>query len=144
MKLRPASVDVVRSLLVVEESRHLDLGSLPPRSGESSRRSAGAVPGRDVVIGISPFHRPDATLVAALCKAGALGVLDLSDGGVEDLQALARKTKANFGVRIAGRRRFDPADLPPEADVIILPAGVDPAPWQPRRILVQVTCAAEA
>ena len=58
----------------------------------------------DAVIGISPFARPDAGLVLAVCAAGAVGVLDLGLGDRPAREALGR-------LRAAGRRTVSPIPL---------------------------------
>ena len=44
----------------------------------------------DRFIGISPFENPDPAIVIALCKSGALGVLDLGRDPVAAQEALRR------------------------------------------------------
>src|SRR5262245_45510799 len=97
-------------------------------------------------VGISPFERPDARLCVALCRAGALGVLDLGrdpDTAIEALGQVARAAR-RFGVRIPDSVRFDPGALPAAAEVVILADGRDPAPFRPRTVLAQVTSMEEA
>ncbi|WP_405364685.1 SDR family NAD(P)-dependent oxidoreductase [Kitasatospora sp. NBC_00039] len=57
----------------------------------------------DLVVGITPFHEPDAGLAEALCRAGALGVLDLGAGGRrarEEFDRLRERVPGRFGVRL--------------------------------------------
>jgi len=100
------------------------------------------------VLGITPFERPDPALVVALCRAGALGVLDLGrDAGVarRALTALASlEASAEFGLRVTAEAEIAPGDCPPGARVIVLDAGADVARWRPRMVLVQVTSVEEA
>ena len=73
-----------------------------------------ASPLDDIVIGITPFHQPDAGLAAAVCRAGALGVLDLGTGdgrSREELSRLRRSTPEPFGIRIGHDCRLSPDDL---------------------------------
>jgi acyl transferase domain-containing protein/NAD(P)H-dependent flavin oxidoreductase YrpB (nitropropane dioxygenase family)/acyl carrier protein len=90
-------------------------------------------------VGISPFERPDVGLCAALCRAGALGVLDLGRDASAARASLAELARAarTFAVRIPDG--VDAPELPPGARVVVLPEGRDPAPFRPRRVLAQVT-----
>jgi acyl transferase domain-containing protein/NAD(P)H-dependent flavin oxidoreductase YrpB (nitropropane dioxygenase family) len=68
----------------------------------------------DIVIGITPFHEPDAGLAAAVCHAGALGVLDLGTGdrrSREELARLREQAPGPFGVRVGSGCRIAPGDL---------------------------------
>ncbi|WAL99676.1 type I polyketide synthase [Streptomyces sp. Je 1-369] len=68
----------------------------------------------DAVLGVSPFGRPDARLVSAVCRAGGLGVLDLGTGdrhAREELARLCRWEPERFGVRVGERCALRPADL---------------------------------
>ncbi|MGM0576637.1 MAG: SDR family NAD(P)-dependent oxidoreductase [Myxococcota bacterium] len=99
------------------------------------------------ILGITPFEHPDAPLAAALCRAGALGILDLgrdARAAREALAVLARDAGGDFGVRISEGADTTPADLPGEATVVVLPAGVDADPWSDRTVLVEVRSLAEA
>ncbi|MGW0968105.1 SDR family NAD(P)-dependent oxidoreductase [Streptomyces sp. NPDC002516] len=115
-----------------------------------------AVRSEDMIIGITPFGEPDVRLAAAVCRAGGLGVLDLSDGdrrSRDALERLRRLAPGPFGVRIGARCRLDPSDLAPGSgdaarpDTVVL--AVD-APWQAgeltadHRVLVEVTDLDEA
>jgi acyl transferase domain-containing protein/NAD(P)H-dependent flavin oxidoreductase YrpB (nitropropane dioxygenase family)/NAD(P)-dependent dehydrogenase (short-subunit alcohol dehydrogenase family) len=98
------------------------------------------------VIALSPFEHPDPGLVAAVCRAGALGVLDLGrDPAVARaaLDALAREVTA-FGVRVPEGVDVAPESLPREAAAVVLPAGADLGRWKPRPVFVQVTSIEEA
>ena len=100
-----------------------------------------------LIIGICPFEYPDARLVVALCRAGALGVLDLGRGGprsCDALRASAKETPCGFGVRVRHDCAVDPRPLPAEVEYVVLPAGVATNDWEPRRVIVQVTSEAEA
>ncbi|MFI6943183.1 SDR family NAD(P)-dependent oxidoreductase [Streptomyces sp. NPDC050418] len=103
------------------------------------------------VIGVSPFGAPDVRLVAAVARAGGLGVLDLGGGGrrAREALALARAwAPGAFGVRIGAHPGLDPDELrdPAGPHTVLLapdaPWGVPevPAPT----VLVEVRSAAEA
>src|SRR5437868_1668965 len=104
---------------------------------------------RNLVIGISPFEAPDANLVVALCRAGAIGVLDLGrdrNAGRAAIDQMCTKLgRRPFGVRVhAG---YGPADLPASVHVVVLPSPIVPiGPWRApqRTIFVQVTSIDEA
>jgi acyl transferase domain-containing protein/NAD(P)H-dependent flavin oxidoreductase YrpB (nitropropane dioxygenase family)/NADP-dependent 3-hydroxy acid dehydrogenase YdfG len=109
------------------------------------------------VLALSPFERPDERVVAAACRAGALGVLDLGrdpTAARAALAALADQGVAPFGVRIPagaplGLAPYTPETLPSAVDLVVLEAATDAdlAPWRARaglRVAVQVTCLGEA
>lgn len=99
------------------------------------------------VIGVTPFEHPNAGLVRALQRAGALGVLDLGrDAGAarQALDALAHLAVRGFGVRIPDGLADAWADLPEAVAVVIAEPTADPARWRPRVALAQVTSLAEA
>ena len=48
---------------------------------QETERGTPLVDHRDLVVGISPFGGPGSSVVAAVCRAGSLGVLDLGPGG---------------------------------------------------------------
>lgn len=108
----------------------------------------------DAVLGVSPFGRPDARLVGAVCRAGGLGVLDLGDGdrhAREELAMLARWEPQRFGVRVGERctLRPDHLDAMGSARPHTVLLGVDSA-WQAGElsgyywVLAEVTSRAEA
>ncbi|MFF4734300.1 SDR family oxidoreductase [Streptomyces sp. NPDC001262] len=84
------------------------------------------------VIGVSPFGEADAQIVAAVGRAGGLGVLDLGTGDRRAREALAqarRWTSGAFGVRIPAGCTVRPEDLyEPEGDsgphTVVLAPGV--------------------
>ncbi|RLU83692.1 polyketide synthase [Streptomyces griseocarneus] len=66
------------------------------------------------VIGASPFGEADARVVAAVSRAGGLGVLDLGSGGHRAREALAlvrRRTGGAFGVRVPEGCGLHPDEL---------------------------------
>ena len=94
------------------------------------------------IIGISPLENPDARLVVAVLRAGALGVLDLGrdpDLSAAALRSVAKHAPATFGVRVPEGVEVDPATLPEGAGVVVLTAGRSLEAWAPRTVLVQVT-----
>src|SRR5262249_29000996 len=95
------------------------------------------------VIGISPFEHPDPALIAAICRAGALGVLDLGRDPARAREALAETARRapRFGVRIPDGRSVD---LPRGVTTVVLPAGAPILPGRPWRTLVQVASIDEA
>ena len=97
------------------------------------------------IIGTSPLERPDAGLVAAVCEAGALGVLDLGrDVAVARgaLAALSRRLPGGFGVRVPDGCAIDA--LPPEADVVIVESVTAVTRFPGRAVIVQITSVDEA
>ncbi len=99
------------------------------------------------LVAISPFEHPDARLVLALARAGALAVLDLGRDGRaarEALGKLARDGRGGLGVRVPDAVAWDPKDLPACVDTVIVGAGADVARFRPRRVIVQVTSIEEA
>jgi len=98
-----------------------------------------------LVIGVSPFERPDARLVASVCRAGGIGVLDLGAGDRHTREALeqtGRWAPGPFGVRVTTGCALGPTDLPAEVDTVLLGAR---SPWPPAdliqryRVLAEVT-----
>ncbi|MEU6971840.1 SDR family oxidoreductase [Kitasatospora aureofaciens] len=113
------------------------------------------VPPADLVIGITPFQQPDAGLAEAVCRAGALGVLDLGVGdrrAREELAALRERSPGRFGVRVGADCRLLPEDLGSlersGVDTVVLESAV--GGWDVRqlsdsqRVLVEVTDLAAA
>ncbi len=104
----------------------------------------------DLVVGVSPFERPDADLVIALCRAGALGVLDLGGDlalARRVLDRVSRRVSGPFGVRVARGILSDGEALPEQVSTVVLPAGwhrCEPGKWGGRRVLVEVTSIQEA
>ncbi|MFI6551327.1 SDR family NAD(P)-dependent oxidoreductase [Streptomyces prunicolor] len=68
----------------------------------------------ELIIGITPFHEPDARLAAAVSRAGGFGVLDLGAGARTSREALARIRRWSpgpFGVRVGAHCRIGPSEL---------------------------------
>ncbi len=106
-----------------------------------------AVSGIAEIIGLTPLERPDAGLVAALCDAGALGVLDLGHDPIaasRALAVLARRVTRGFGVRIPETIAIDANALPEQVSIVITADPAHVARFAPRRVLVQVTSLDEA
>jgi acyl transferase domain-containing protein/NAD(P)H-dependent flavin oxidoreductase YrpB (nitropropane dioxygenase family) len=77
---------------------------------------------RELVVGITPFEEPNAPLMVALARAGAVGVLDLGRDTGKARAALAdacRWWPGNFGVRIPAGCPLSPADLPAQVDMVV-------------------------
>jgi acyl transferase domain-containing protein/NAD(P)H-dependent flavin oxidoreductase YrpB (nitropropane dioxygenase family)/NAD(P)-dependent dehydrogenase (short-subunit alcohol dehydrogenase family) len=102
---------------------------------------------RQLVVGITPFEEPNAPLVVALARSGAVGVLDLGRDTGRARAALAdacRWWPGNFGVRIPTGCPLSPADLPAQVDMVV--HGLD-SPWPAaagRREFVEVMSVAQA
>ncbi|WP_238438179.1 type I polyketide synthase, partial [Frankia nepalensis] len=83
--------------------------------------------GRDLVVVVTPFAEPNAALVAAVERAGGLGVLDLGREAARARRALAdaaRWCRGAFAVRVGPGAALGPDDLPAEVDTVLL---ADPA-----------------
>jgi acyl transferase domain-containing protein/NAD(P)H-dependent flavin oxidoreductase YrpB (nitropropane dioxygenase family)/NADP-dependent 3-hydroxy acid dehydrogenase YdfG len=95
------------------------------------------------IIGISPFEHPDPALIAAICRAGALGILDLGRDPARARAALAELARRapRFGVRIPDGSAID---LPSGVTTVVVPAGAPILPGRTWRVLVQVTSIDEA
>ncbi len=101
---------------------------------------------RPSILGITPFERPDTTLAVALSRAAAIGVLDLGtdlEAARSALAAAARRASRGLGVRVHAGALPPPDSLPAAVEIVVLPTGVDPAPWRPRRVFVQVVSSAK-
>ncbi|MGH3158791.1 MAG: hypothetical protein ACRDNF_19765, partial [Streptosporangiaceae bacterium] len=104
---------------------------------------------RDLVVGITPFHEPNADLVVAVERAGALGVLDLGPDGAAARAALERvrsRWGRPFGVRISTGTCLSPADLPAEVETVIIAPAVSAGVWRgaAERVLAEVSSPQEA
>jgi len=100
-----------------------------------------------LVVGISPFERPDPRLVSAVCRAGGLGVLDLGSderSAAEALRLLSEWAPAGFGVRVGADCPLDRAEVMRlsggRVDVVVLAGGASATGWPDSvRILAEVT-----
>jgi hypothetical protein len=75
------------------------------------------------VVGISPLEAPDSSVVTAMIRAGALGVLDLGRdpaAAQRALTATARQVR-HFGVRLPDGVTYD--TLPAAVTHVIVAAG---------------------
>ena len=79
------------------------------------------------ILGFSAFDSPDVSLVAAVSRAGATGVLDLGRDPKRAAEALAEAASAipdGFGVRIQSGTRLEQLDLPEQATLVVCEPGV--------------------
>uniref|UniRef100_A0AAU2VEJ4 SDR family NAD(P)-dependent oxidoreductase n=1 Tax=Streptomyces sp. NBC_00003 TaxID=2903608 RepID=A0AAU2VEJ4_9ACTN len=112
-------------------------------------------PNPELVIGLSPLGLPDPRPIAAVCRAGGLGVLDLGAGDRRAREALARVrdwTAGAFAVRVGPACALTPDEVAEECGgtlppVVLLAADAD---WKIRqladecRVLVEVGSGEEA
>ncbi|MGH3865066.1 MAG: SDR family oxidoreductase [Pseudonocardiaceae bacterium] len=102
---------------------------------------------RELVVGITPFEEPNAPLVVALARAGAVGVLDLGRNASWARAALAdvrRWWPGGFGVRVPAQCPLSPAELPEQVEVVVHGPG-SRWPSEPgRRSFVEITSVAQA
>jgi acyl transferase domain-containing protein/NAD(P)H-dependent flavin oxidoreductase YrpB (nitropropane dioxygenase family)/NAD(P)-dependent dehydrogenase (short-subunit alcohol dehydrogenase family) len=105
---------------------------------------------RDLVVGITPFERPDPALALGIIRAGALGVLDLGHDRDRARLALAevdRRTDSTFGVRVPDTCGTAPSELPRLVTTVILAGlGTGITRWREagRRLLVEARSLDEA
>jgi len=98
------------------------------------------------IVVISPFEQPDADLVIAAGRAGALGVLDLGRDEVAAKRALARlggETDGSLGVRVPPGVSVHSFELPRSVGTVMVAAGTEFPAGHDLRVYVQVTDAAE-
>jgi acyl transferase domain-containing protein/NAD(P)H-dependent flavin oxidoreductase YrpB (nitropropane dioxygenase family) len=108
-------------------------------------------PRHELIIGLSPLGEPSARVVASVCRAGGLGVLDLGRGHArsrEALQLAERWSPEPIGVRVSAELRgLGPEDLPDGVETVVLGAN---SPWRladltaDYRVLVEITSREEA
>ncbi|MFO1314000.1 MAG: SDR family NAD(P)-dependent oxidoreductase [Burkholderiales bacterium] len=101
------------------------------------------------IVTITPFDNPDAAVVVAACRAGALGVLDVGRDAARARSAIAQLEglgAQSAGLRVADDRVLDGVALPGCVGTIVVEAGAPLARWHGLglRVLVQVTSVAEA
>ncbi|TNE86849.1 MAG: SDR family NAD(P)-dependent oxidoreductase [Deltaproteobacteria bacterium] len=94
------------------------------------------------ILGLTPLESPDATLVSAFARAGAIGILDLgrqsarAQAAIDALGPRLRAVRVPEGVVAP--------ELPESVEFVVLPEGVDLDPFASRKVLVQVTTARAA
>ena len=117
-------------------------------SGHRSYRRAEIVPAAaPLLMGVTPFVLPNAQLVVALCRAGALGVLDVGNDvrvARACLDEICRKTSAEFGLRIPAHSEFSPRFAPEQASTVVLPSSDALPRWRHKQVWVEVTSLDEA
>ncbi|MFD3520078.1 SDR family NAD(P)-dependent oxidoreductase [Streptomyces sp. NPDC058653] len=101
------------------------------------------------VIVLNPLQRPSPRLTASAAAAGAVGVLELPTGDPREVADLLDRTcrwsSAPFGVRIPAGCTATDGELPELVDTVLLAdPSRSPAEFAGRRVLVEVTCLAEA
>ncbi|MDQ0945571.1 SDR family NAD(P)-dependent oxidoreductase [Streptomyces sp. V1I1] len=75
--------------------------------------------GRDLVVVVSPFEEPNAPMVAAAGRAGALGLLDLGRDRDRARTAMA-ELRGRYGVRLPAGCPLTPDELPAAVDTVLL------------------------
>ncbi|MFI1393450.1 SDR family NAD(P)-dependent oxidoreductase [Streptomyces sp. NPDC020681] len=101
---------------------------------------------RDLVVVVSPFEEPNARLVAAAERAGALGLLDLGRDR-ERARAAMDELRGRYGVRIPAGCPVAPGELPDAVDTVLLAAEhwrSGTSGWGARRVWAEVVDVAEA
>jgi acyl transferase domain-containing protein/NAD(P)H-dependent flavin oxidoreductase YrpB (nitropropane dioxygenase family) len=105
---------------------------------------------RELVVGVTPFGRPDPAVVVGLVRAGALGILDLGDERTVAAHAVAevqRWEQRPFGVRVGPGCPLGPDDLPTQVDTVLLhdpTVAAATSHWGGRRVLIEVRSKGEA
>ncbi|WP_101834176.1 type I polyketide synthase, partial [Frankia canadensis] len=100
----------------------------PPARIPAGPTASDPLAARELVVVITPFAQPSAALVAAVTRAGGLGVLDLGRCARQARQALrdtARWAPGRFGVRVAAGCPLDLDALPESVDLVVLTASPD-------------------
>lgn len=104
------------------------------------------------VVGVSPFERPDARLIAAVSRAGALGVIDLGrdiDLARQAVSDLLGMGVLEFGVRVPEASPLMPEHLSTDPPFVLLGdagTGEDLEIWKApgRKVFVEVRSLEEA
>ncbi|MGB8202982.1 MAG: hypothetical protein WCF33_25415, partial [Pseudonocardiaceae bacterium] len=102
---------------------------------------------RELIVGITPFEEPNAPLVVALARAGAVGVLDLGRDASWARAALADVRQwwpGGFGVRVPAQCPLSLADLPEQVEVVVHGPGSRWHSEPGRRSFVEITSVAQA
>ena len=102
---------------------------------------------RELIVGITPFGEPNASLVVGLERAGAVGVLDLGrDAGWARtaLGDVCRWWSGDFGVRVSAGCPLSPADLPEQVEVVVHGHGSEWPLVSRWRSLVEVSSVGQA
>ncbi|MHB1845698.1 MAG: beta-ketoacyl synthase N-terminal-like domain-containing protein, partial [Deltaproteobacteria bacterium] len=104
-----------------------------------------------VILGLTPLEEPDPALCVALCRAGALGILDLGReprAARTALAAVAAQVPGEFAVRIPEGPSLEPVELPESCAALLLAAPADAARLRgalgARPLVVQVVSLEEA
>ncbi|HET9612181.1 MAG TPA: beta-ketoacyl synthase N-terminal-like domain-containing protein, partial [Acidimicrobiales bacterium] len=106
-------------------------------------------PDRELIVGVTPGARPDGRLVVALCRAGALGVLDLGRDpacAIAEIDLVRQRHPGPFGVRAGRSAGIGPGALPGAVDTVVVadPGLVADHRAAGRRVLAEVVSLAEA
>nr|WP_199074996.1 type I polyketide synthase [Pedobacter sp. ASV19] len=99
-----------------------------------------------LIIGITPFEKPDLSLVLALEKAGAFPVLHLGRNlelAQEALEQLAATSSAGFGICF-GSADLKGLNLLPKTQLVIAPYGLNISRQQGTKLFYQIHNLAEA
>jgi acyl transferase domain-containing protein/NAD(P)H-dependent flavin oxidoreductase YrpB (nitropropane dioxygenase family)/NAD(P)-dependent dehydrogenase (short-subunit alcohol dehydrogenase family) len=104
---------------------------------------------RELIIGVTPGARPDGRLVVALCRAGALGVLDAGRDprrARAEMALVEARYDGSFGVRLGPAAGLTPDDLPRAVDTVVVAGSglVGRHRAAGRRVLAEATSLAEA
>ena len=100
-----------------------------------------------LVVGVTPFGFPNPRLVIALCRAGALGVLDVGSDvplACASLAEIGRRSSGEFGIRIPARSAFSPDLAPERASTVVLESVQDLPRWRHKQVWIEVTSLDEA
>ncbi|HET6361224.1 MAG TPA: nitronate monooxygenase, partial [Gemmatimonadota bacterium] len=99
------------------------------------------------ILGITPLHRPDPRLAIAICRAGALGAVDLGRDAAAAraaLRSVAEVAVTGLGVRVHPGYEPRPEDLPESIEFVIAEACGDLARWGSRRVFARAVSLEEA
>ncbi len=102
---------------------------------------------RHRILGITPFQNPDVSLLSALTKAGAYGILDLGldeERARSSIKTASSVIKGNFGIRIPESAEYRIEELPENVNSVVFPDPESFRPYKGAANLVQVTSLEEA